>query len=358
MSRFLSSFTGKAPDTPYCVRDDTMLLYFLSNLDVRTKWLESQISSDDPAEGELLADIKTRSTNLQQAQSTFTTADQAWNEAYSLERMMSLLEPVGTLITEIRRRLEEAANEGVSAEPRLRAAFALTEKQALDSSKSPPKLRQGELPSLRMLLLDVLEETHWTYQRKFHARPIQKNATVKIVSLGLLSFLLTVAPYILIFGLSYRGSNAAATWTGLPLYSALTAGLFGSFFSRLLFMQSYANSLSMDELRNARQLVSIFLRGSVGMCGALIVFFFLQSGIISANFFPKFAQMGLSEYYVALGADHAIKYAPNLHTILPNENLALLIVWCFLAGFSERLVPSILSSTESTLLQAAKGAKR
>jgi hypothetical protein len=44
--------------------------------------------------------------------------------------------------------------------------------------------------------------------------------------------------------------------------------------------------------------------------------------------------------------------------ILPREALALLAVWCFLAGFSERLVPSILSSTEEQLDSAFRSKKK
>jgi hypothetical protein len=38
---------------------------------------------------------------------------------------------------------------------------------------------------------------------------------------------------------------------------------------------------------------------------------------------------------------------------LPSKSLALLTFWCFLAGFSERLVPGILSGTEKQLGDAA-----
>ena len=358
MAQVFEFLTGAGCAPAYTTLDDTMLMNFLSTMDVRLKWLENQISPGNQAEKDLLAEIKQRIAKLLQPPTGPTTADRAWNEAYGLERMLSLLEPAATLVNEIQRRLDEAASEMVSAEPRLRAAFTEDEKQALDSTKTPPELRPAAVPALRMMLLDVLEEIHWTIQRKFLTRPIQKSATTKIVAVGLFSFLLVLAPYLLIFFLSTYNSQNATTWTGLPLYSALSAGLFGAFFSRLLFMQTYASSMSLGELKNAREFVSIFLRGSVGMCGALIVFFFLQSGIVTGSLMPKFDQTGLSEFFVSSDARLPKDNPNSLHLILPSPNLALLIVWCFLAGFSERLVPSILSTTEGTLGNAAKATKK
>jgi len=37
-----------------------------------------------------------------------------------------------------------------------------------------------------------------------------------------------------------------------------------------------------------------------------------------------------------------------------SEAKSLLIIWCFIAGFSEKFVPNILSSTENRVLQSKK----
>jgi len=150
-------------------------------------------------------------------------------------------------------------------------------------------------------------------------------------------------------------SISVESWAGLPLYTALTAGLFGAFFSRLMYLQTDGAKLSMDELGSAREFSSIALRGCVGMCGALVVFFFLQSGIVQGSLFPDFDKIGLELGTVPLTEGDATNV---LRSLLPKQDLALLVVWCFLAGFSERLVPSILSSTETTIGDAARGQKK
>jgi hypothetical protein len=288
--------------------------------------------------------------------------------------MLCLVEPLENLIPETRRRLDEAAADSVSAEPRLRAAFANVEANAFDRTKTPPELKITAEPMLRTLLLDILEESHWTAQRKFFSRPIAKSATNKIVWVGLASFVLLILPYIVIFALVFfaKDNLPLERWPWVALYTALTAGLFGAFFSRLMYIQSWGSQLSLSELKNAREFSTLFLRGSVGMCGALVVFFFLQSNIVSGNLFPNFEQIGFRQVDVPiaervptanadatdLNPDETVRPPPALRLVLPTPAFALLVIWCFLAGFSERLVPTILSSTETTLSEASKGGRK
>jgi hypothetical protein len=342
----------------HSVRNDAMLTYFLSTLTVRATWLQSQ-TAPDSAESQNIEEIKKRIVELRE--SNAASRDNAWTEAYSLERMLSLVEPTGTLLAEIRRRLDEADSEYVKAAPQLRAAFLSTEAQAVDKTKTPPEIRPSEVAALRSFLLDIFEEIHWTNQRKYHARPIYKKATSKVVIIGLISFCLFLLPYLIIYigGAYTSGAEVVERWTWLPLYTALTGGLFGATFSRLMFMQSNGSLMSLEELNSAGQMSSILLRASVGMCGALIVFFFLQSGIVQGNLFPNFQQLGLTERLVpTMEASNDKTKVAALRSILPSPALALLFVWCFLAGFSERLVPSILSSTEQSLGEAARGIKK
>jgi hypothetical protein len=43
-------------------------------------------------------------------------------------------------------------------------------------------------------------------------------------------------------------------------------------------------------------------------------------------------------------------------TMVPGKDFALLIVWSFLAGFSERLVPNILNDAAGRMEEASKKA--
>jgi hypothetical protein len=281
--------------------------------------------------------------------------DDAWSRAYYLERLLALVEPRETLFGEVQRRLDEAADEKIPAAPRLRTVFETVAPQVMDTSQSPPALKPSGEFRLRAMLLDILEETHWTFQRKFHSRPIQKSASRRLVWTGLAACFLFILPYVYIYLRQWTGGAAYVmpfdSWAWLPLWTAMTAGFFGAMFSRLLFLQANWNVLSLGSLKDARDFTSILLRGAVGMTGAVVVYYFLLSGVIGGGLFPDFQRLGLHQLSFKDPSGPADVVA--LRLILPNAQLALLVVWSFLAGFSERLVPSILQTTEASLGEAA-----
>ena len=344
----------------YSPSADSMLMCTATALEVRCRLLE-RLNQEQGAV-QVLTEIKEKLNALTSSPRDDLTEAEAWTEVNRLRMMTVLVEPQDNLLQEIQIRLDEAGAEGASATPRLRTAYDAAKLQALDHSKNPPTLRPENVSGLRSLLLNVLSEFHWTEARKFFGRPLQKSATRRIVWAGVASFAVFLLPYLLIHSRAYYTDEVdMAIFTGLPLYTALTAGLFGAYFSRLLFIQSKVGQLSIGELKTARELTSIFLRGSVGMCGALVVFFFLRSGIVEGSLFPNFAKLGLNDTKVPLRealAGNQLTAVQELRLILPSKELALLAIWCFLAGFSERLVPSILSSTEQQFSSAASTTKK
>jgi hypothetical protein len=347
----------KKQETP---ADDTMLRYFLSELDVRVKWLAPRIADDTQKEA-ILQEVRTALDSFFVASTPVCNhpVDDAWNRAYRLERLLALAEPQDTLFGEVQRRLEEASEETVPSAPRLRTIFESATPQVVDNTntQSVPTLKAGGEARLRALLLDILEETHWSFQRKFHSRPIQRSATRRLVGTGLVACALFILPFVYIYVTLWVSDKTYTlpleSWPWLPLWTALTAGFFGAMFSRLLYLQANWNVLSLGALKDAREFTSILLRGAVGMTGAVIVYYFLLSGVIGGGLFPHFDKIGLDQKHYSDGSK-----AVPLNLILPNADLALLVVWSFLAGFSERLVPSILQSAEGSIRDNAQGARR
>jgi hypothetical protein len=329
-------------------QEDAMLGYFLSTLTVRAMSVKSTLAGD-PVRQELFQELQSslNSFSARFPASPPPTNHAAWAEAYRLERVLALVQPASSLVSELKRQTAEAVDERIPSASRLLASFEAALPLALDTSESPPALRKGGEAMLRPLLLQTLEELHWNSQRKFYARPIQKLATYRIVYLGIAAFLLFLAPYLIVYFEIFSGHDATlASWSGLPLYTALTAGLFGAFFSRLLYLQQNWNGLTLGAIMDARDVTSIILRGCVGMTGATMVYFFLQSDAMTGALLPKFSEIGFAQSLYPTKTDGT---TISIRLFYPDPALALLVVWCFLAGFSERLVPSILESTEASL---------
>ncbi len=338
--------------------DVTMLKFLISTLEVRANSIGARVQND-PDKKAVVDHVKAALPGIV-VQGQSNRGDDSWNEAHKLERMLALAEPSDTLMRETQRRIDEASEEKVPAAPRLQKTFDQFINAAFGND-APNKAMTPETEiNLRNLLQDVLEWHHWNSQRTFCLRPIQRIATNRIVTAEVTAFLFLVAPFVYLYGLEYifKRPPAFEYWSGLPFYLALAAGLFGAFFSRMQWLQSNWDSLSLSQVRSAMDWRSIRLRGAVGMGGALIVYFFLQSGLVSGDLFPKFDEFGVNEGWSTINdVQHAAKDGQHnefsVHLFQPSSALALLVVWSFIAGFSERFVPGILSATETSLGTAA-----
>src|SRR4051812_14256152 len=84
--------------------EDTMLKYFLSEIDVRVRAVAPRIK-DDLQKNAYLDEIRQSLFDFfkkeQFNRNHNNLVDDAWNEAYRLERMLALVEPDDTLVTEI-----------------------------------------------------------------------------------------------------------------------------------------------------------------------------------------------------------------------------------------------------------------
>jgi hypothetical protein len=197
-------------------------------------------------------------------------------------------------------------------------------------------------------MLETVKQTQWHYTKKRASRILLKAATRNIVLAALLSFALFMLPYVLIYidyyKLPSRAELDTRNWVGLPLLTCLSAGLFGSYFSRLHYIQKYSATLSCNELLSAKDIPAIIVRGSVGVCGAALLYFFLHSEIVTGALIPDFRKASVE--FILDAPQHA-------WLLTANKDLALLVVWGFFAGFSERLLPSILTTTEGKLITKA-----
>ena len=246
-----------------------MLGLYRANLEIRLRAIDelSLLSDSQKRSYSAIAEMLKPSTNASAA-----ACNLEWDEIYKAESLIALLFSGTQLRQEISTRLKDLAKDNpADADALARDYEALLKPPVADPNAGPDDCM------LRMFLLRVMETFHWNAKKKYLARPIRKEATNRILGCLLLSFAMLAAPYV---SSEYRALPEISKWWSLfVLWTALTAGLLGAFFSRLIGVQRQWANMSLDEVFLHREWPYTILRAGVGVCGALIVYFFLRSGI-------------------------------------------------------------------------------
>ena len=117
---------------------------------------------------------------------------------------------------------------------------------------------------------------------------------------------------------------------------ALVSGLFGASFFMLIQLQTTYRLGTYNSIRTLWSWPLIFLRCAVGIGGACILYFFYETELLGGTLWPDLHELRVEHVKVASG----IRF--------PNKDLSLLIIWSFLAGYSQTLVQSVLDNTQRT----------
>jgi hypothetical protein len=208
--------------------------------------------------------------------------------------------------------------------------------------------------------------------------------------------------------LTHKFDRIVVTFPNYGLYTAVSFGLLGALFSRFIEFQKTYVSVPLDDAEAYYSRGNIVLHVLIGTVGAMIIYFFTASGLLSGNLVPDVRKLT----FVAASSDDAVgplcdlsmdpsgcaataaaiagptgkpaeivkppdaigptqtaaspgasasdgaKPPNGITTVLglrtraalvPSRDLALLIIWALIAGFSERLVPNLLNSAESRI---------
>jgi hypothetical protein len=203
----------------------------------------------------------------------------------------------------------------------------------------------AKLSLLKADLTRVLDVLHWYYSLIPMREKIRKSLTAKCI--------LMVAVYTVLLGLTlvwcYLGMANFLAMLACVLYF----GIIGGFVSSQRRMQSISS--------DADPLISVFgldtagyylwLSPLLGAIFAVILALMFIAGVLKGAVFPEF-------YVASAGATKGLPLFHFTWNTLPktSEEYAKLLVWAFLAGFAERLVPDSLDRLASKLERADRAA--
>ena len=250
-------------------------------------------------------------------QHLLTKEPRSWTHAYAIEQLLVHLFDDDTLASELQVRVREAKDA-------LRPALA--EYYAGEAAKTSLTAEER-----RALLCRLVNDLQWRYTVGEVKRAYTKEITLSTGQLFILSLVVFAGSVLLT--LAFPDLKQFDMRLLVP---AVLAGCWGAAFSMLSSLRDRLEVSDLDALKVLRARWVLGSRVLIGAGAASVLYFFFVSGLVSGSAFPDL---------------HAASKLPAA-TDTSNwqlDTFALLVVWCFVAGFSERLIPGLLARTESKL---------
>jgi hypothetical protein len=265
------------------------------------------------------------------AASVFLSGPDAWNRFHYAEQRVGMVLDGYQLKAEYLSFLELARSRKLSS---LRL-HECNKKKLFEETAEDPKPEQRE--AYRALLYDLQS----SFADSSYHRRLRRETALRLAAFGPAALAVAFGPLLWLWLCSPSGTEK---WEHQLLEHQPAAllilvagfGVLGAYFSRMAAFQARLATLEFDEVMNLYRWPMLVVRLMIGLIAALLLYWFLRAGLIGGTAFPRIGPMSQQGPPAAAGA------------VEPTTELAKLLAWSFVAGFSERLIPDALGRTEGT----------
>lgn len=169
-------------------------------------------------------------------------------------------------------------------------------------------------------------------------RKARKELTGKLNRLALLLFAAPIA-FLLLYWVFFGLAGAAGR---LHIFLVVWFGVIGACMSRLIAIQGA--DIDYDDLVSGFSTWGIGVRLIFGGAAALVLYLMITGHLLGGDIFPA-KEFSVFTRKIPAGKDWLV--------VVPSIDLAKLLVWSAIAGFSERLVPDQFTRLQGTLNKGA-----
>ncbi|MGC9420480.1 MAG: hypothetical protein ACP5EN_16065 [Rhodovulum sp.] len=280
-----------------------------------------------------------------------------WADVNQIELRLFRLIDDTRLLAETERKFIEAEEMGLEGRAALRKRFDEAGRESEGAEER------------RAIAITLLEDMFVKYSYRFAEREKRGEVSGRLTRLGLLIIGLPTA--LVFFGPMIESLSAllfppldddlfrrtprplediysSQSWASSKFgafFVVMYFGIVGAYFSRLFGYAKKMEKLRWADMDLVYAPGALWVRLLVGAIAAVILFFLMMGNILSG---PIFLEGDFSLWQVPDAAGGGAGAQQPLLPLRPTEDFARLVVWCTLAGFSERFVPDRFAELEAS----------